>query len=184
MRLQHHDIEAFRRTVHGRREPRGSSPDDDQVPDLGVINRLVEAKTVGDLPMRGVPQHHLTTADDDRHVVDSDLETIQQRLGTGIPVEVDGGVRMAVARQERLDAECASRMTRSDEHNVAEGWSVIVKGIARMLRTDDETAEAERAQLLPWTATLKTHYVRVIPTQITGRRFQFGSEPDRESTFA
>src|ERR1700757_37979 len=35
----------------------------------------------------------------------------------------------------------------ADEHNVAEGWSVIVKGIARMLRTDEEIAEAERGQL-------------------------------------
>ncbi len=39
----------------------------------------------------------------------------------------------------------------ADDHNVAEGWSVIVKGSARTLRTDDEIAEAERAQLLPWT---------------------------------
>jgi nitroimidazol reductase NimA-like FMN-containing flavoprotein (pyridoxamine 5'-phosphate oxidase superfamily) len=72
----------------------------------------------------------------------------------------------------------------ADDHNVAEGWSVIVKGVARTLWTDDDIAEAERAQLLPWTATLKTHYVRVIPTSITGRRFRFGPEPDRESTFA
>ena len=69
----------------------------------------------------------------------------------------------------------------ADEHNVAEGWSVIVKGTARMLRTDDEIEEAERAQLLPWTATSKLHYVRVTPFAITGRRFRFGSEPDRES---
>jgi nitroimidazol reductase NimA-like FMN-containing flavoprotein (pyridoxamine 5'-phosphate oxidase superfamily) len=68
----------------------------------------------------------------------------------------------------------------ADDHNVAEGWSVIVKGTARMLRTQDEIEEAERAHVLPWTATSKLHYVRVIPTQITGRRFQFGSEPDRD----
>jgi nitroimidazol reductase NimA-like FMN-containing flavoprotein (pyridoxamine 5'-phosphate oxidase superfamily) len=66
----------------------------------------------------------------------------------------------------------------ADEHNVAEGWSVIVKGTARTLH-GDQIEEAERAQLLPWTATVKTHYVRIIPTQITGRRFRFGSEPDR-----
>ncbi|MCW2627517.1 MAG: hypothetical protein JWR48_4239, partial [Mycobacterium sp.] len=37
---------------------------------------------------------------------------------------------------------------------------------------------------LPWTATLKPLYVRVIALEITGRRFKFGPEPDRESTFA
>lgn len=64
-----------------------------------------------------------------------------------------------------------------DEHNVAEGWSVIVRGIARTLRTDDELDTAEQAQLLPWTAIMKTHCVRVSPTRVTGRRFRFGPEP-------
>jgi uncharacterized protein len=72
----------------------------------------------------------------------------------------------------------------ADDHNAAEGWSVIVKGAARMLRTSEELEEAERAQLLPWTATLKQHYVRIQPVSITGRRFRFGTEPDPESTFA
>ena len=71
-----------------------------------------------------------------------------------------------------------------DDHNAVEGWSVIMKGIARSLRTDAEIDEAERAQLLPWTATVKQHYVRIRPLSITGRRFTFGSEPDREFTIA
>jgi uncharacterized protein len=70
----------------------------------------------------------------------------------------------------------------ADDHNVAQGWSVIVRGIARTLRTDDEIRAAERAQLLPWTATVKQHYVRVLPSRITGRRFEFGSEPDAQAT--
>jgi uncharacterized protein len=61
----------------------------------------------------------------------------------------------------------------ADEHNVVEGWSVIVKGVARSLRTNEELEEAERAQLLPWTASAKTHYVRVLPEMVTGRRFRF-----------
>jgi uncharacterized protein len=47
-----------------------------------------------------------------------------------------------------------------------------------MLRTSEELEEAERAQLLPWTATLKPHYVRIQPISITGRRFRSGPEPD------
>ena len=70
----------------------------------------------------------------------------------------------------------------ADGHGVTEGWSVIVKGTARILRTDEEIQEAERAQLLPWTATVKRHFVRIRPLSITGRRFTFGSEPDREFT--
>lgn len=70
----------------------------------------------------------------------------------------------------------------ADDHGVTGGWSVIVKGDARILRSDKEIDEAERAQLLPWTATVKQHYVRIRPRSITGRRFAFGSEPDREFT--
>ena len=64
-----------------------------------------------------------------------------------------------------------------DDHNVVEAWSVIVRGMARSLRTPEELEEAERAQVLPWTRPEKTHYVRIVPESITGRRFQLGSPP-------
>ena len=67
-----------------------------------------------------------------------------------------------------------------DDHKAVDGWSVIVKGMAHTLRTNEEIDEAERAQLLPWTATVKQHFVRIRPVSVTGRRFSFGSEPDRE----
>ena len=65
-----------------------------------------------------------------------------------------------------------------DDHNVAEGWSVIIKGAARSLRTDEEIEEAERAQVLPWTSSDKSHYVRIVPEVVTGRRFRFGGQSD------
>ncbi|MCH9668992.1 MAG: pyridoxamine 5'-phosphate oxidase family protein [Actinomycetia bacterium] len=61
----------------------------------------------------------------------------------------------------------------ADDYGADEGWSVILKGVSRSLRTEEEIEEAERAQLLPWTATIKEHYVRVLPTRVTGRRFRF-----------
>lgn len=64
----------------------------------------------------------------------------------------------------------------ADEHNVAEGWSVVIRGVARTLR-GGELEDAERAQLLPWTSGAKTHYVRIVPTHISGRRFRFGPVP-------
>ena len=62
----------------------------------------------------------------------------------------------------------------ADDHDVAQGWSVILRGVARTVRDEADLAEAQRAELLPWTATTKTHWVRVLPTQVTGRRFSFG----------
>jgi nitroimidazol reductase NimA-like FMN-containing flavoprotein (pyridoxamine 5'-phosphate oxidase superfamily) len=72
----------------------------------------------------------------------------------------------------------------ADDHTAAEGWSVIVKGTAHLLSANAEILEAEEAPLLSWPATLKPIFVRVIAVEITGRRFKFGPEPDRESTFA
>ena len=65
----------------------------------------------------------------------------------------------------------------ADDHNLVEGWSVIVSGTARTLRTDEELEEAEKAQLMPWTPTIKTHCVRIRPQRVTGRRFRFGTAP-------
>jgi uncharacterized protein len=65
----------------------------------------------------------------------------------------------------------------ADDHGLSEGWSVIVRGIARVLSSDGEIAKAERAQLLSWIPNIKPYYVAIDVSEITGRRFRFGSEP-------
>jgi nitroimidazol reductase NimA-like FMN-containing flavoprotein (pyridoxamine 5'-phosphate oxidase superfamily) len=69
-----------------------------------------------------------------------------------------------------------------DQHDASEGWSVIVKGTARTLRTAEELDEAETAQLIPWTAPAKQHFVRIRPLSVTGRRFVFDTALDLAST--
>ncbi|MGH3583266.1 MAG: pyridoxamine 5'-phosphate oxidase family protein [Mycobacterium sp.] len=66
----------------------------------------------------------------------------------------------------------------ADMHDVMQGWSVVVKGIAHILQGSADVADADRAQVLPWTATPKQRYIRIVPNTITGRRFAFGGEPD------
>ncbi|MBI3217860.1 MAG: pyridoxamine 5'-phosphate oxidase family protein [Mycobacterium sp.] len=66
----------------------------------------------------------------------------------------------------------------ADDHTVADGWSVIVRGEPAVLFGADEIHDAERAGLYPWIATPKLRFVRIIPKQITGRRFLFGPEPE------
>lgn len=66
----------------------------------------------------------------------------------------------------------------ADDHNVAEGWSVVLRGTAHLLSTAPEIHRAERAGLYPWIATQKLRFVRVTPETVTGRRFVFGPEPD------
>ena len=66
----------------------------------------------------------------------------------------------------------------ADDHDVAQGWSVVVKGQAHVLSSSEELAAAERAQVLPWVLTPKQRFIRIEPMEITGRRFQFGVEPE------
>ena len=72
----------------------------------------------------------------------------------------------------------------ADLHDVAQGWSVVVKGIAHLLQGAAEIADAERAQVLPWIATTKERYIRIVPTTITGRRFHFGGEIEHSFDFS
>ena len=72
----------------------------------------------------------------------------------------------------------------ADDHNVVEGWSVIVRGTATVLFGADEIQDAEQAGLYPWIATRKLRFVRVTPSDVTGRRFVFGSEPDNDDAVA
>jgi uncharacterized protein len=72
----------------------------------------------------------------------------------------------------------------SDDYDNAGGWSVIVKGKAHILETFVDIQEAEDADLRCWIPTLKLRFVRIVPSEITGRRYTFGPEPDRESSFA
>lgn len=65
----------------------------------------------------------------------------------------------------------------ADDHDVVGGWSVILRGPAHVLGTTDEIDEAERAGLYPWVATEKLRFVRIVPAEISGRRFVFGPEP-------
>lgn len=69
----------------------------------------------------------------------------------------------------------------ADDHTVAGGWSVIVRGTARVLTTAEEIHAADRAQLMPWVPTEKLRYVRITPDEVSARRFSFGPEPDAGS---
>ncbi|MCU1511158.1 MAG: flavin-nucleotide-binding protein [Arthrobacter sp.] len=60
-----------------------------------------------------------------------------------------------------------------------EAWSVVVKGTARVLIQDQEIADAEALNLKSWVPTLKDFYVEIKPSQINGRHFNLGEQPER-----
>jgi len=53
-----------------------------------------------------------------------------------------------------------------------EAWSVIVKGQATRIEQMHELFEASELPLFPWHATPKQHFVRIVPEEISGRRFR------------
>ena len=67
----------------------------------------------------------------------------------------------------------------TDWHGDAEAWSVVVRGRARLLESQTEIDEAERAPLRPWIPTLKYRFVRIAIDEVSGRRFRMLPEPER-----
>lgn len=52
-----------------------------------------------------------------------------------------------------------------------EAWSVVVHGRARTITDPDEAAEALQLPIVPWQQGRKPVVVRVVPDEVTGRRF-------------
>ena len=75
-------------------------------------------------------------------------------LGQAVAFEVDG-----------YDAESG------------EAWSVVVKGQATELELLQDLFEALDLPLFPWHASPKHRFVRIVPQEVTGRRFHVVEPP-------
>lgn len=144
------------------------------VPETGDPITILSASDSWDL-LAGAAFGRLVTSVDGRPEIFPVNFVVQDRTVLFRTAEGTKLVSAAINNQVLFEA---------DGYSATEGWSVILKGVTRTLRTSEEIEKAERAQLLTWVATLKQHYVRIKPMSITGRRFRFGPEPDRASTFA
>jgi uncharacterized protein len=56
-------------------------------------------------------------------------------------------------------------------------WSVVVKGAARPISEIDELTDTVDLPIFPWQAGDKGHFVRITPSEVTGRRFTV-ADPD------
>lgn len=59
----------------------------------------------------------------------------------------------------------------ADEYTEDTAVSIILRGTARELEEDEEH-RAENVPLRPWVPTLKYNVVEILPSEISGRRFQ------------
>ena len=60
-----------------------------------------------------------------------------------------------------------------------QAWSVVVKGTARIIDKQSEIDSINELPLHPLVPTLKYIFVEIDPTEISGRRFELGPEPER-----
>ena len=58
-----------------------------------------------------------------------------------------------------------------------EAWSVVVKGRATEVRNVQERLAAAALPLFPWQAAPKPRFVRIVPVEVTGRRFRVVDRP-------
>ncbi|MET0934019.1 MAG: pyridoxamine 5'-phosphate oxidase family protein [Mycetocola sp.] len=65
-----------------------------------------------------------------------------------------------------------------DSHSATEAWSVVMKGTAEVLEKQADIYAAEALPLRSWVPTVKPVFVRVTPTEINGRHFDLGPEPE------
>lgn len=88
-----------------------------------------------------------------------DHGTVVFRTGEGTKLETALGDAPVALEADGVNAE----------NGVA--WSVVVKGQASAISATEDVLDTVGLLLFPWQAGHKDHFVRIVPTSITGRRF-------------
>lgn len=66
----------------------------------------------------------------------------------------------------------------ADQVGEHDAWSVVARGVARILEHEDEIARAESYRLRPLVPTVKRVFVELAISEVSGRRFLLGEEPE------
>jgi transcriptional regulator with XRE-family HTH domain len=90
------------------------------------------------------------------------------RTAFGGPIEE--GLRTGM---EGVEIKVAFEVDRIDDA-MRQGWSVLVQGPAHHVSSEEELAEVESAEVEAWAGGDRTHYIRIMPHRVTGRRVHAG----------
>ena len=105
----------------------------------------------------------LVAVQDDRPLV---FPVNFRRDGRTIVFRTDEGTKLDALTNDR---RVAFEVDELDEHSRT-GWSVIVHGLAVEVSDADERRTLERLPMQVWTPGAKSRFVRIVPTEISGRR--------------
>lgn len=78
------------------------------------------------------------------------------------------GTKLWQSRKE----EPAAFETDGYDPDSEEAWSVTARGTTTLIEDPDEQAAADALGLEPWQPGTKSHYIRLSPQVLTGRRFK------------
>lgn len=76
-----------------------------------------------------------------------------------------------------VEFKIAFEVDQIDDAN-REGWSVLVRGGAHHVSTTEERAAVRASGVQPWVGGDRELYVKIAPSEITGRRIRHGRSPD------
>ncbi|MCU1519877.1 MAG: uncharacterized protein JWM13_1976 [Arthrobacter sp.] len=88
-----------------------------------------------------------------------DHGTLVFRTGAGTKFDAAVGETPVALEADGVDAESGV------------AWSVVVKGQATAVSRTEEVLDTVGLLLFPWEAGRKDHFIRIVPTSVTGRRF-------------
>ena len=114
--------------------------------------QLLDQEEVGRLAVVG---GHVPAVFPINYVVDEKMIIFRTHVGTKL---------LAIAVRSAVAFEV-------DDYNpqTGEAWSVVIKGHAEEIPMHDTLDDS--FPLFPWTASPKPRFVRVVPDEVTGRRF-------------
>ena len=103
-----------------QQDPKVRCTDDYQVAHLGGVERIVQPQALCNLPVGRIPQHELSSANQNGDFLHCHGEPIEELLRARVAIQVDVGVRMSVARQESSNPQRIRAMFRPGDDDVAE----------------------------------------------------------------
>lgn len=96
-----------------------------------------------------------------------DIFPVNYRIdGKTIVVRTAPGLKLAAAT---LGTGVAFEVDELDEADRS-GWSVVVHGTASEVERLEDLLDADDLSVDPWAGGTKNHYIRINPTEVTGRK--------------
>jgi nitroimidazol reductase NimA-like FMN-containing flavoprotein (pyridoxamine 5'-phosphate oxidase superfamily) len=91
--------------------------------------------------------------------------------GTVVFRTAEGTKLLAALGSDRVAVEADSLQPTTSDADAGTAWSVVIKGRAVEITRLHDLVGTLDLPLFPWHDSAKNHFVRIVPDEVTGRRF-------------